>query len=640
VVEVLNNLPTTPEVRIIPPTAVTTSTLTVDLVTSSTDVESPGLQYHYRWYKDGVLEPNATGESLSSFFTTKGQNWSVEVSAFDGEDEGAPALAWRVIGNAPPAPKTDLPDPEFDEDTTDDLWINLVNAFEDPDGDPLTWSVTGQLGNMEVTIDAVSGQVTFEPAPDWFGNAFVTFIASDGEFSAEQSVTVMVLSVNDIPTFATVNGEPVTGETVEFTIGQGEELVIHYTVADPEGDEVIASVTSSAVVHDEEAGTITFTLRIYDVESPDVKVSLDFLVVVEDRNDPMDDPRITSPTWGEAFKVNQSFTIIAICTDPDVPFGQVLNYTWESNISGLLGHGSSTTLRIAEPGTHLITLTVRDPDYSKTDTIEIVILPPEKVTPPPPPDPDGEEDNFNWVPWATLISALVIVGAILFVVIGKRRTEDFEEEMEEEMRAEEKREALQRTRDAIRDVADEWEAERDGTAEDVAKELKEIKMAIPATPLSVEAKVTEETDEDIAKLWEVMPEEDEGSVADKEALRLEDLKRKYQNAIGRLPYGIPSKALADMEWVDLANALAIGERKKTKDGREVTRIDGRWYYSDHEDTGTFLKEHGARPEAQKGPPAAPVTGREAQLAALGEQLILGEISEESYKELKDKIEKG
>ncbi|NIP35503.1 MAG: hypothetical protein GWN18_11160, partial [Thermoplasmata archaeon] len=49
---------------------------------------------------------------------------------------------------------------------------------------------------------------------------------------------------------------------------------------------------------------------------------------------------------------------------------------------------------------------------------------------------------------------------------------------------------------------------------------------------------------------------------------------------------------------------------------------------------TFLKEHGAKPKESK--PKIATTGKEALLAKLEERFILGEISEETYRELKDK----
>ncbi len=124
----------------------------------------------------------------------------------------------------------------------------------------------------------------------------------------------------------------------------------------------------------------------------------------------------------------------------------------------------------------------------------------------------------------------------------------------------------------------------------------------------------------------------EQSDEEKEALRLDNLKRQYQNAIGRLPYGIPSKELQDREWVDLADALATGPKKLVHDGQEITGIDGRWYFSDADDSSTFLKEHGAKVK-EVAKPIEPTMDNEALLKKLEERFIMGEISEESYQKL-------
>jgi len=156
----------------------------------------------------------------------------------------------------------------------------------------------------------------------------------------------------------------------------------------------------------------------------------------------------------------------------------------------------------------------------------------------------------------------------------------------------------------------------------------------------VEQQVTSE----VESLFATPTEETEPIISEEEQeqLRLDNLKRKYQNAIGRLPYGIPSKELAGGEWVDLASALATGEKKETPGGREMTEIDGRWYYSDVKDTGTFLKEYGPKHKEGKkvAKEAAVVTADKTDLLAkLEERFILGEVSEEAYFSLKDKLEK-
>ena len=91
--------------------------------------------------------------------------------------------------------------------------------------------------------------------------------------------------------------------------------------------------------------------------------------------------------------------------------------------------------------------------------------------------------------------------------------------------------------------------------------------------------------------------------------------------------------------MDLAAALATGEKKTLPDGSETTEIDGRWYYSDPGDTRTFLKEHGEMPkkkEPERKEKKAPAPDKKKLLDKLEERFILGEITEEAYNELKEK----
>jgi uncharacterized membrane protein len=665
--EIMNNLPTSPVVHIGPVNPVSTSTLNVVFDTGATDIESSGLTYNFTWFRNGELVEELTGDSVPSYYTTKGENWSVEVRAFDGDELGPPAFAWRIIANAPPAPKDPLPNPEFDEDTTDQDWIDLSSAFEDEDGDALTWSVASQPEHLEVSIDPVTGRVTLIPEPDWFGEVEVTFIASDGELQASQTVTVRVVSVNDIPWIATVNGAPPASDPMSYSVNEGEVLTITYTVGDIEGDEVRASLNVTTVDLDEETGTITFdpgtgavgtvrfALWVWDVVTTTKRSTLNFTIEVVNVNDPMEEPSITQPAAGAKFRANQSFSLVGVCDDPDVPFGQELEFIWSSDIEGELGQGSSIVISLSKEGTHTITLTVRDPEFQKQTSIQVVIEPREDVKPPPPPNGDGITLGTNWAKMlgimvAAIIVVLVIIGAVVFVVIRRRAAERYEDEMEAEeavSEEEERRRALERARVTVKRAADQLEVER-GTVEISAKEggvetevLEEVDIAsvsAPAATVSMEAKKTAAPSKEVEALFEEMEKEEPAiSEEELEAMRLDNLKRKYQNAIGRLPYGIPSEGIKHMDWVELAAALATGEKKTLPDGIEITAIDGRWYYSDAEDSSTFLKEHGAKPKPAPKAQVDVTTDKKELLAKLEERFILGEISEETYRELKRKF---
>ncbi len=686
-VGVVNNLPTAPEVRIDPGRPVTTSTLQVVIVRPASDVDGISLSYRYRWFRDGELVPGVETDTLSPAMTARGQNWSVSVSALDGEDEGPAALAWKVIQNAPPQTVGVMPDPELAEDTTDDQWIDLSTAFSDPDGDPLLWALAVTPEHLTVTIDPATGKVTIAPQANWFGQEEVTFVASDGELQATRTVTVTVTPVNDAPYFVTVDGKPIPSGPISYKVRQGQLLVVAFQVLDVEGDELVVSTNSSLIEVDEDAmelrfqpgneavGTLRFQLRVRDVVSTDAKASLDFVVEVENENDPMDDPRIINPRDGDKFKVNVTFSLLASCTDPDMQYGQVLNFTWTSNVSGVIGYGSSLTVSLRDAGRHLITLTVRDPSFEKTAYVEIIV---EQTVKPddPGPGPGGDDDDPSAGAGTSmgLIAAVlvVVVGALVGVVAVARRRARDEDDVDVQAPMT-KEEALRHMVETVKESVDALEADLkangNGNGNGMAKApeavtvesrpqdgIEVMSASVAEQQLTMQARVTETASEEVAELWQEIAENGNGngngngagsgtavSEADKEQMRLDSLKRKYHNAIGRLPYGIPAEELRGMDWVELSATLATGEKRTTPDGRELTSIDGRWYFSDPEDSSTFLKEHGARSRNGNGGGSgngrkslAPEHDRSELLAKLEERFILGEISEEAYKELKRK----
>ena len=647
---VLNDLPTAPTVRIVPEDPVTASTLTVEIVRSSTDFESTGLTYRFQWYLEGVLVEGLDTEEVSLSNTSRGQNWSVEVRAWDGDEEGPPGMAWTKILNMAPIVKGQLPSVEMSEDETLEDAIDLRSVFSDADGDPLTFALVDVPQHLTVTINNDTGFVSITPQADWNGDEELTFVANDGDLQSEGSVMVKVtvLPVNDLPRFVSVNGKSIEGDTVEFSILQGELLTIDVLAIDMEGDTLFYRTNSTLVdlntsmcqiqfqPDNYAVGTLFFNLEVWDAVSNSDKVRLNFVITVENTNDPMGVPRILSPLVGETYKVNQSISLYGVCSDPDTEYGQVLNFSWHSNMTGHLGYEPSLTIRLLVPGVHNLTLYVTDGEFHGETFVQIIIEPRDEGPPVEPPNGDDGGEPLNIGLIAIIVIVLVILGAVAFVAVTKRRTEKLEAEDEEDY----KREHLQRAATAIKEAADQLEQQRDGVDEWEEDALVvETEAFLPAMGLSMEAQKTEAASADVQKLWAGISDVNGHTEVEKENLQMENLKRKYQNAIGRLPYGIPSKELADQEWVDLAAALATGQKKTVEGGVEVTNIDGRWYYSDAKDTGTFLKEHGAKHKAEARSDVKVATDKKALLDKLEERFILGEVSEETYKKLIDKYEK-
>jgi hypothetical protein len=162
---------------------------------------------------------------------------------------------------------------------------------------------------------------------------------------------------------------------------------------------------------------------------------------------------------------------------------------------------------------------------------------------------------------------------------------------------------------------------------------------VPQQVLTMKPKETEAASKETEQLFKDMGRaEPVVSAEEQERMRVDNLKRKYANAIGRMPYGIPSAELKNKDWNELAAMLATEQKKTLPDGREVTAVGGRWYYSDPGDSSTFLKEHGAKLTAEARKPSVPTMDKATILAKLEERLAMGEISEETYNKLREKYE--
>jgi len=392
-------------------------------------------------------------------------------------------------------------------------------------------------------------------------------------------------------------------------------------------------------------------------------VKLNFAITVENANDPPGDPSITSPKPGVKFKVEQNFTLVGLCTDPDTVYGQVLNFSWYAN-GTLLGYGASYTARFMSHGNYTIMLSVTDGEFVKTASMVVEIEAKEIPTPPPPPI---DEEEPAAPPYALIVGAIValcVVLIVVFMLVSRRRADKLEAKDVEE----EKREDFKRMAAEVRATADQMEAELGeakkgaGKEEWVEDEGTGKATAGPTAPteevptfegpgmgdklLSIKPQETEAASQDTMQLFKGTSATGAAvSAEEQDRLRVENLKRKYQTAIGRLPYGIPSAELKDRDWNELASALATGQKRTLPDGREVTAIGGRWYYSDPGDSSTFLKEHGAKPKeepkkvarpAAAATAAAPTVDKATLLAKLEERFIMGEISEQAYEKLRKK----
>ena len=77
-------------------------------------------------------------------------------------------------------------------------------------------------------------------------------------------------------------------------------------------------------------------------------------------------------------KYGDHLELVGNCSDPDLPYGDILTFTWYSSINKKLGVGKNLSNVKLEPGEHTITLEVSDKANQKLSTSINVTI--EKTT--------------------------------------------------------------------------------------------------------------------------------------------------------------------------------------------------------------------------------------------------------------------
>ena len=193
---VINGPPTAPIVSISPGAPATADDLVVEFDVPSTDPEDQPISFVFEWRVDGALYGDVTDDTVRSYLTYVGQEWSVTVTPTDGRVEGEAGTASVVIMNsAPTAPEIAITPEELTGDMTALTCVVLV-ASVDEDGDNITytasWTLDGIdfLDNTDGTIVGDTVDVSYVQAnQEWICTMTPSDEYEDGD-SASVSLTV------------------------------------------------------------------------------------------------------------------------------------------------------------------------------------------------------------------------------------------------------------------------------------------------------------------------------------------------------------------------------------------------------------------------------------------------------------------
>ncbi|MBN1389636.1 MAG: right-handed parallel beta-helix repeat-containing protein [Candidatus Thermoplasmatota archaeon] len=484
--ETVNTPPTTPVIDLLNRPVSTRDDITVVILNGSTDVDTDPVDdivYLVDWYafKENswvLLSSGLNLMTLPSDRTHEGEDIKVVVKAYDGISYGESTELTTNIVNFVPEVLIEYVDITINEDEEGYDLIELISYFNDRDGDDLSYRVKSQR-HVQVVIDQVTNAVSFIPDPNWVGDDKVVIEAFDTKVHEEGwptvTINVTVVSVNDVPTIDLVNQKAVGfGETVLIQGVQGSTAVITMDASDVDeifGDtwtfstdflDKVGEIPESDFQFEINSGHLSVFLsnalvgehlfNITVTDSNDASSTVSIRLVVDNTNDEMTDPVISSPA-DSANLVQEKGERIRFeaedCYDPDFDIpnsDERLTYEWYfSDGEEITNAGNVVEHRFGVTGNYTIRLVVKDTfGVQKDTTIRIFVTVKEDTI------PFNQEGETGDTGTMTLIIILIIVAVIflavlLFFVFRKdplARTAEAEEQAHEALVAQQQQDAL------------------------------------------------------------------------------------------------------------------------------------------------------------------------------------------------------
>ena len=218
---------------------------------------------------DAVVDGNATVSIDGNYLTiSPSENFNgdilVDITVGDGELTDMQTFMLTVI----PINDSIAFAPISNQTTQEDTPLTFDLDIVDIDGPFLVLNYE-HTGNVEISF--ISNSITITPYLNWFGSTDITIIAFDGEFTAEQSFTLDVVSVNDIPVISAIANQQINEDTF---------LTLNLSAADIEGDDLSFSALSGESYTAQVSGNVLTVTPVQDFNG-----DLDITVSVYDGQD-------------------------------------------------------------------------------------------------------------------------------------------------------------------------------------------------------------------------------------------------------------------------------------------------------------------------------------------------------------------
>ncbi|UTF61349.1 Ig-like domain-containing protein [Gilvimarinus sp. DA14] len=299
--------------------------------------------------------------------------------------------------------------------TAEDTPFNGQIESSDPDSATLSYQLVGAPLNGDVTINTQTGEFTYTPFADYNGADSFTVIVSDGESSAEQTISVQVTPVNDAPTatdlsLATAEDIPVSGQVDASDIDLPEGDTLSYSLAEaPENGAVNLNAQTGEFTYtpnENYSGEDSFTVLVTDSSGATAESVVEVDVnPVNDAPQAVDDGPLQTVhngvTLGNALENDFDIDSSQLTATGFVVAGDATQYA-AGEVAAIDGVGSFT---LADNGDFTftpsanysgpvpeVTYTVTDGEATDSAVIRFANVPEADggVTPPPPPPAEAE----------------------------------------------------------------------------------------------------------------------------------------------------------------------------------------------------------------------------------------------------------
>ncbi|RKX18141.1 MAG: hypothetical protein DRP35_09750 [Candidatus Zixiibacteriota bacterium] len=130
--------------------------------------------------------------------------------------------------------RTPVLDAIGDKTISENANLNFTITGSDPDGNTLSYSMSSIDLPVEATFDIATQIFDWIPTFDDAGTYSATFTVSDGDLTAEETITITVTNTNQSPVIATID---------DIVMTECDYLEITFSAVDPDGDPIILTLT-------------------------------------------------------------------------------------------------------------------------------------------------------------------------------------------------------------------------------------------------------------------------------------------------------------------------------------------------------------------------------------------------------------